>query len=264
MREAQWVPYALRHLVAVLDVLVHVLDARVEDVGQAVLAQVLHAQHAVGPGVRVAGVQPQRAQLLDGVQAGLCAGEGGQEGLRVDAEAGEHLEGALFVAEDVVEDGLAVVLGDVLGLADVHGHVPAVLIIWPVGVLLLALRPLPPPPRCTTLPFLIHQLLILGGIFVGISGARLAVIPAALGSERRVRASGPELYELVVDEQLLVELVGELQELVVVLIVEIEADWLVQGDYWLRVRAGGGLRLRGTAGGWAGRIGVELHYNAPT
>lgn len=64
------------HLVAVLDMLVHVLDAGVEDVGQAVLAQVLHAENAVGLCVRVVGLQPQRAQLVYGVEVTLGLGEG--------------------------------------------------------------------------------------------------------------------------------------------------------------------------------------------
>lgn len=46
----------LGHLVAVLDMLVHILHSGVEDVGQAVFAEVLHAEDAVGLGVRVVGV----------------------------------------------------------------------------------------------------------------------------------------------------------------------------------------------------------------
>lgn len=50
----------------------------------------------------------------------------------------------------------------------------------------------------------------------------------------------------------------------VVLIVEIEADWLILGNEWQLQRGCGGLVLRGSAGRGLGRIGVELHYNAPT
>jgi hypothetical protein len=51
---------AFGHLVAVLDVLVEVLDAGIEDVGEGVLAQVLHGEDAVGLGEGVLLLQPQR------------------------------------------------------------------------------------------------------------------------------------------------------------------------------------------------------------
>lgn len=106
----------------------------------------------------------------------------------------------LFVAEDVVEYGLAVIFGDVLGLADMEGHILRILIIGPVRILLLTLGPLPPPPHFILLPLIIHQLLNLGGIFVGISGADLTVILAALSIHGMVLAVGPELDERVVEE----------------------------------------------------------------
>ena len=264
VREPLGIAHALRHLVAVLDVLVHVFNAGVEDVGQAVLAQVLHAEDAVGLGVRVVRAEPERAQLVDGVEVALRLRQRVDEGLVVDAEAGQHCPSVLFVAEDVVEDGLAVVLGDVLGLADVDRHILGVLAVRLVGILLLARHSLPPPPYFILLPLVIQQLLILGGIFVGVSGAHLTVVLAALNGLGLLLRAGPEFDERVVDEQLLVELVGELEELVVVLIVEIEADGLILGNDWQGLRVGGRLLVRRGGGGGGSRIGVELHYNAPT
>lgn len=118
----------------------------------------------------------------------------------VDSEASQYCLGVLFVAEDVVEYSFAVVLGDVLGLADMDGHILRILVIRPVRILHLALCPLPPPPYFILLLLIIHQLLNLGGIFVGISGADLTVILAVLSHEGLVLGVGPELDEGVVDE----------------------------------------------------------------
>lgn len=184
----------LGHLVAVLDMLVHVLHPGVEDVGQAVFAEVFHAEDAIGLGVGVVAVKPQRAQLVYGVQVALSLSKGVKEGLRVDSKASQYCLGVLFVAEDVVEDGLAVVFGDVLGLADMDGHILRILIIGPVRILLLTLHPLPP-PHFILPPLIIDHLLNLGGIFVGISGSDLTVILAVLNSEGLVLGVGPELDE---------------------------------------------------------------------
>lgn len=67
VREVPRVRDALHHLVAVLDVLVEVLDARVEDVGEGVLPEVLHREDPEGLGVRVLLLEPQGTQLHDGV-----------------------------------------------------------------------------------------------------------------------------------------------------------------------------------------------------
>lgn len=137
----------------------------------------------------------------------------------------------LFVPDDVVEDGLAVVLGNILGLTFVDRHILRI-IIWLVRIFLLTGNLPPPSFYFILLPLIIRQFLYLGGIFVGISGPCLTVILAALNQLRLVGVVGSESDEAVVDEQLLVEQVGELQELMVVLIVEIEADGLILGNDW--------------------------------
>jgi hypothetical protein len=58
VREVRRVTHSLDHLVSVLNVLVKVLHPRVEDVRQAVLAQILHTHYAVGLRKLVLLIQP--------------------------------------------------------------------------------------------------------------------------------------------------------------------------------------------------------------
>lgn len=56
MREHLRITYALGHLVAVLDMLMNVFNSRVEDVRQAMFAQVFHAEDAIGLSVSIVGI----------------------------------------------------------------------------------------------------------------------------------------------------------------------------------------------------------------
>lgn len=111
--------HALDHLVAVLYMLVEILHPGVEDVAQTVLSKVLEADGPVDPREGVVAVQPETLQLLDRIQVLLEVLQRLHEIIVFDSVLIDHSLDEGLILEDEVDDGLAVVLGDVLGLAHV-------------------------------------------------------------------------------------------------------------------------------------------------
>lgn len=118
----------------------------------------------------------------------------------VDSEACQYLLCVLLVPNDVVEDGLSVVLGDVLRLTDMNRHIFRILTIWLVRILLLTRHPSPPSFYPITLLFTLRKLLYLGGIFVGISSPHFTVTLTILNQLSLDAIVGPELNEVLVKD----------------------------------------------------------------
>jgi hypothetical protein len=98
-------------------VLVKVLHPRVEDVLETVLPQVLQREDAVGLGELVLLLHPDGPQLRDRIEVGPQSAQVPHEGRVLHPHPCNDSPGEFFVLADEGDDGLAVVLGDVLGLA---------------------------------------------------------------------------------------------------------------------------------------------------
>lgn len=111
-------PFPVLHVAGV------VADAAVEDVLQGVLAQELVAQdaHALG----MLEIYPKLAQVGDGVDGFLLAGELVEQVLVLNAAAGEDVLKILLLFLDVSDDSFSIVLRYVFGLVLDHcAHVLA-------------------------------------------------------------------------------------------------------------------------------------------
>ena len=100
---------AVHDLVPVLDVAVEVLDPGVEDVGQAVLAEVFDREDAVRLRKLVLFVHPQRPKVLDRVHFLAGLRQVSHELFKVKAEVVQHVPHVTLVFAQKVDNGFTII-----------------------------------------------------------------------------------------------------------------------------------------------------------
>lgn len=96
--------------------LIKIFDPRIEDVLQTILPKVLYREDAVGLRELVLLLHPNSPQLRNRVQARSQSAQVAHEGSVVHAHPPQNLSCEGLVLPDECDDGLSIVLGNVLGL----------------------------------------------------------------------------------------------------------------------------------------------------
>lgn len=231
--------HSLQHLISILYMLMKILDPRIEDIRKAMLSKVAIGQYSIDLCKFILLVQPDVSQIGDGIQIDPQDLQGMEELLVVEFVFLEDSKSKILIFSNVSKNCLAIVLRDILRLARFGAfQILRFIFFGLIGILRVALVHSSSFAYffiyllCQFAPSLLPVVTKLGGIF-SICGGVIFTILLALVS----LGGGIILFlddagdELVVLEELLIQMIGEVEQFGAVLIEIVEVNpWRLIGS----------------------------------